>query len=522
MTDHAADRRDARKVDFPVSLYRAEQVRALDRLAIEEQGIPGAVLMERAGWAAFQACRQHWPAARRIVIACGVGNNAGDGYVVARRAKEAGLDVRVCQLGDTARLQGDALQAFQRMRQAGLQTTSLAADVLSLAEVVVDAVFGTGLDREVTGLWADALMALNTASAPVLAIDIPSGLHADTGSVLGVAVRADVSITFIGLKQGMFTNEGREYCGTILFDDLAVPADVYLHFSPSAHRLSYSQLASLLTPRARSAHKGKFGHVLVIGGDHGYAGAARLAAEAAARVGAGLVTLATRASHVASTIATRPELMCHSVEGPEQLLPLLERATVLALGPGLGQSAWAESLWSTAMAAPHPLVIDADALNLMARAKTPWGGDAGASQHWVLTPHPGEAARLLGSSPGEIQSNRFAAVQEVVARFGGICVLKGSGTLVLEAEGDIAVVDGGNPGMAVGGMGDVLTGIIAGLAAQGFSLADAARLGVCLHAEAGDVAAAAGERGLLASDLLAALRPLVNPSAGSGAHRRRP
>jgi NAD(P)H-hydrate epimerase len=212
--------------------------------------------------------------------------------------------------------------------------------------------------------------------------------------------------------------------------------------------------------------------------------------------------------------------MCHPVDAPEQLLPLLERATVIAIGPGLGQSAWAESLWSTAMAAQQPLIIDADALNLMARAKTPWGGDAGVSQRWVLTPHPGEAGRLLGSSPGAVQSDRFAAVQELVKRFGGICVLKGSGTLVLQAGGDVAVVDGGNPGMAVGGMGDILTGIIAGLAAQGFSLSDATRLGVCLHAEAGDVAAAAGERGLLASDLLAALRSLVNPQSAVGAHTR--
>jgi NAD(P)H-hydrate epimerase len=511
VVDYVAKSGPSRLVDLPLGLYRAEQVRALDRLAIDEQGIPGGVLMERAGLAAFEACRQRWPHARRIAVVCGVGNNGGDGYVMARRAAEAGLDVRVCQLGDVSRLRGDALQTFQRMQQAGLETTPFAADALSWADVVVDAIFGTGLDREVTGPWAEALTAIGAAGTPVLAIDIPSGLHADTGSVLGAAVRAELSISFIGLKQGMFTNEGREYSGTILFDDLAVPVEVYRRFPPAAQRISYSQLASLLMPRARSAHKGNFGHVLVIGGDHGYAGAARLAAEAAARVGAGLVTLATRSSHAAAIIATRPELMCHAVDAPEQLLPLLDRATVLAVGPGLGQSAWAESLLSTALAARQPLVIDADALNLMARAATPWGGDAGASQRWVLTPHPGEAARLLGCSPRAVQVNRFAAVQALVERFGGICVLKGSGTLVLEAGGEMAVADGGNPGMAVGGMGDVLTGIIAGLAAQGLPLAEAARLGVCLHAQAGDEAAAAGERGLLASDLLATLRTLVNP-----------
>lgn len=510
--EHKANSRRTRSADLPDSLYRAEQVRALDRLAIDDHGIPGAVLMERAGLAAFRACLQRWPGVRRVAVVCGVGNNGGDGYVVARRALEAGLDVRVCQLGDASRLQGDALLAFQRMREAGLQPVSFSADALSWADVVVDAIFGTGLDREVTGVWADALTAIRASAVPVLAIDIPSGLHADTGSVLGVAVRAELSISFIGLKQGMFTNEGCDCSGTIVFDDLAVPAEVYRRFPPSARRISYSELASLLTPRARTAHKGNFGHVLVIGGDHGYAGAARLAAEAAARVGAGLVSLATRRSHAAALIATRPELMCHAVEGPEELLPLLGRATILAVGPGLGQSSWAESLFSTALAAPLPLVIDADALNLMARTTIPWRENTQGVGRWVLTPHPGEAARLLGCSAHEVQSDRFDAVRRLVERFGGVCVLKGPGTLVLEAGGDIAVAQGGNPGMAAGGMGDVLTGIIAGLAAQGLSLAEAARLGVCLHARAGDLAATGGERGLVAGDLFAPLRTLANPT----------
>lgn len=501
----------AQMADLPVGLYRAEQVRTLDRLAIEELGIPGAVLMERAGLATFNACRQRWPDAQRITVVCGVGNNAGDGYVMARRASEAGLDVRVCQLGDPSRLHGDALQTFQRMQQAGLQTVAFGSDALSWADVVVDAVFGTGLDREVTGAWADALTAIRNSGVPVVAIDIPSGLHADTGGVLGVAVRAELSISFIGLKQGMFTNEGREHSGIVLFDDLAVPAEVYRRFRPSAQRISYSSLASSLTPRPRSAHKGHFGHVLVIGGDHGYVGAARLAGDAAARVGAGLVTLATRSSQAATTLATRPELMCHAVETPEQLQPLLERATVLAVGPGLGQSAWAESLLSAALAAAQPLILDADALNLMARGAVSVGKSAHGAQRWVLTPHPGEAGRLLGCSPRDIQADRFTAIRKLVERFGGVCLLKGSGTLLLEAGGDINVVDGGNPGMASGGMGDVLTGIIAGLAAQGFSLPRAAQLGACLHARAGDMAAAQGERGLLAGDLLVPLRTLVNP-----------
>lgn len=510
--DRAPTRLRGSQTELPCNLYRAEQVRALDRIAIEDLGIPGAVLMERAGLAAFHACQQRWPGARRMTVVCGLGNNGGDGYVVARRAREAGLEVAVCQLGDASRLQGDALQAFQRMTQVGLKPVGLDAEALSGADVVVDAIFGTGLDREVGGLWANALATIQAAGTPVLAIDIPSGLHADTGSVLGAAVRAELSISFIGLKQGMFTNEGREYSGTIVFDDLGVPAEVYHRFSPSAQRISYGQLAFSLAPRARSAHKGDFGHVLVIGGDQGYAGAGRLAAEAAARVGAGLVTLATRGSHAAIIAANRPELMCHAVETPQALLPLLERATVLAIGPGLGQSEWGQQMLSVALAAQQPVVIDADALNLMARAAALQGGGFGASsQRWVLTPHPGEAGRLLGSSASAVQADRFAAVRALAERFGGVWVLKGSGTLVWSADGDMSVVDEGNPGMAVGGMGDILTGVIAGLVAQGLSVSEAARMGVCLHGRAGDIAAAAGERGLLAGDLFATLRALVNP-----------
>ena len=496
---------------LPLALYRAVQVRELDRIAIEDLGIPGAVLMERAGLAAFRALRQCWPAARKVVVVSGVGNNGGDGYVLARRALEAGLQVRVCQLGDVLRLKGDALVAFQGMEKLGLRPVAFTAEALPWADVVVDAVFGTGLDREVTGVWSEALTAMTASGVPVLAIDIPSGLHADTGRVLGTAVRAAVTMSFIGLKQGMFTAEGREYSGTILFDDLAVPAEVYTRVASAAERIAYADLQRQLKPRARSAHKGNFGHVLVMGGDCGYAGAARLAAEAAARVGAGLVTVATRGVHAAIIAANRPELMCHGAEAADDVRPLLERATVVAIGPGLGQSAWAEDMLTAALNAKRPLVVDADALNLLARDSARRRCDSGNSTDWVLTPHPGEAGRLLGCSAAEIQADRFAALRALVARLGGVCVLKGSGTLVLEQGGRIAVAEDGNPGMAVGGMGDVLTGIIAGLLAQGFGLADAARLGVCLHGRAGDVAAMGGERGLLASDLLAALRSLVNP-----------
>ncbi len=489
---------------LPYALYRAEQVRELDRAAIEKFSIPGATLMQRAGRAAFDLLRRTWPDARDLTVVCGVGNNGGDGYVVARLALEAGLRVRVLQLGDPERLGGDALSMALAYSEAGGRT-EVGGQLSRATEVIVDGVFGTGLQRDVTGAWARALQEINEHAAPVLALDVPSGLHSDTGQVLGSAIKAALSVSFIGLKQGMFTGEAAEHCGRIHFDALQVPAQLYRGQIAAARRIDWARLSGLLTPRRRSAHKGHFGHVLVVGGAPGFAGAARMAAEAAARTGAGLVSLATHPEHASCLCASCPELMCHGVADAEALGSLLRRATVVAIGPGLGRGDWGRRLLEQVLASDLPLVVDADALNLLIE-------DARSRAHWVLTPHPGEAARLLGWTPGDIQANRFAAVRALQERFGGVSVLKGSGTLVQGGAGrPVAVCSEGNPGMASGGMGDVLTGLIAGLIAQGLELEDAAALGVSLHGAAADRAARTGERGLLATDLFAELRPLLNP-----------
>jgi len=491
--------------DLSHSLYQPSQVRDMDAYAIGTLGVDGYVLMERAGTAAYRWLRERWPYARSVAVVCGLGNNAGDGYIVARLALRDGLGVRVLRLGDAGRLRGDARRAADDYSAVGGTCEVFSAEALAGADVVVDAIFGTGLDRAVEGEWAEAIVALNAAGKPVLALDIPSGLHGGSGQVLGVAVAAEATITFLALKSGLFTGAGPAVVGELRLDDLALPAAVRERMAPVAQLLSPDQLASWLPRRPRDAHKGLFGHVLVIGGDHGMGGAARMAAEAAARVGAGLITVATRPTHVGAMLAARPELMCRGVDTPAELVPLLERATVVAVGPGLGQGEWGQGMLEQALRFDGPLVVDADALNLLAQSPQ-------KRERWILTPHPGEAARLLSSANRQVQSDRFAATEALLERFGGVVVLKGAGTIVGAAGTTPRICAHGNPGMASGGMGDVLTGVIAALAAQRLPLPDAAAAGVLLHALAADDAAAAGgERGLLASDLFPYLRRRANP-----------
>jgi len=491
------------KAALPSRLYRVQQVREMDEYAIGQLGIPGIELMRRAGAAAFAALRSRWPKARTVSVLCGAGNNGGDAYVVARLAMEAGLDVRAYPLAPPEGLQGDARTAFEDYRDAGGPMLDFVPVDFEGAQVLVDGLLGTGLGREVEGAYAELIRAVNRFRGGVLALDVPSGLHADTGRVLGVAIKADLTVTFIGLKQGLFTGDGPEHCGEVVFDDLQTPPAVQAGQSPSARLLS--AWSGGLPRRSRGAHKGKYGHVLVVGGAPGYSGAVRMAAEAAARVGAGLVSVATHPAHAAVLNVGRPELMCHAIATADELHPLMGRASVVAVGPGLGlgQAGWGRVLFDAVLDSGLPLVVDADALNLLARAPV-------KRDDWVLTPHPGEAGRLLNTSTAAIQADRFAAITALQALYGGTVVLKGSGSLILGPSSIPSICRGGNPGMASGGMGDVLTGVVAGLLAQGLDFTQAAETGVRLHAEAGDRAACDGERGLLAGDLMPWIRTLVN------------
>jgi NAD(P)H-hydrate epimerase len=483
-------------VDSETALYTTAQVRALDRAAIDV-GTPGIVLMERAARAALDALRARWPRARSVCVLCGPGNNGGDGFLLAALAREAGLQVDVLALVDAAA--GDAALARRRYTDAGGQLTPLTAGLPDV-EVYVDGLFGSGLNRAPADAAARLIAALNAEPHAVLALDVPSGLDADTGAAFDPCVRATATVCFVGWKRGLFTATGPDHAGVCTLATLEVPAPVRAQVAHDGTQL----VPQALPARARDSHKGRNGHVLVVGGELGTGGAVRLCGEAAARVGAGLVSVATREANVVPILAARPELMPHGVHVARNLAPLLARASVLALGPGLGQSEWRRELWATALEAGKPTVLDADGLNLLAaqpRALPPV---------CVLTPHPGEAARLLASDVSAVQADRFAAVRALAQKYRAIVVLKGAGSLIADPDGRLALCPWGDPGMGSGGMGDVLTGVIAGLMAQGVAAWEAACMGVGLHARAGDLAARAGERGLLASDLFAYLRALVN------------
>jgi hydroxyethylthiazole kinase-like uncharacterized protein yjeF len=507
---------------LPVELYSAAQVRELDRIAIEDFDILGYTLMHRAALFSYQKLKEKWPEANSITVICGGGNNAGDGYVLAGLAKEDGKKVSVFHLSEPSTLKGDAATAYKYLQASGIESIKYVGQDISKSDVIVDALFGTGLSRDVEGEYYNVIDTINSSSVPVMAIDIPSGLNADNGNIMNIAIHAQLTATFIGLKKGMFTNDGLQCSGEIKFNDLDVPQEVYSKLDTGSEtiqktiqRLELDDLKPILKPRQKNAHKGQFGHVLVVGGDEGYLGAARMAAEAAARVGAGLVSIATRKSHASLLSAVRPEIMSHGVETVEELLPLIQKANVIAIGPGLGQSEWAKSLLARVLESNLPLVIDADALNLLANdfddeLSGEFSEQDQFSPNWVITPHPGEAARLLNTDSKTIQADRFKAANSLHEKIPGPVILKGSGSLIADNEGNLFISDKGNPGMSSGGMGDVLSGVIAGLIAQGIDVNNATKLGVCIHANAGDLAAKAGERGLMAMDLMPHLRNIVN------------
>ena len=479
-------------------VYTGAETRAIDRRAIDEFSIPGIRLMHRAGRAAFEALRSRWPDAGRIDVVCGAGNNAGDGYVIAGLASDAGLGVELVQVADPKKLVGDAKRAFG-FAECRLGKIERSPDDWRIdGDVVVDALLGTGAKGEVRPALRQAIDRINASAKPVLAVDVPSGVNADSGGLLAdEPVRADLTVTFVAPKLGLLTGPAVDYTGEVVHAPLDVPAQAY---GQAGIRVLAGEALPRLQ-RRRNAHKGDFGRLLVVGGEANMGGAVLLAGEAALRVGAGLVSVATRAANRAAILARRPELMVCATRIPEDIEDLATRAAAIAIGPGLGTAVWGRRLLEHCCGADKPLVVDADGLNLVASAD----GLRRLPPGTVITPHPGEAGRLLGKDAAWVQSHRPRAAA-ALSEHGAVVVLKGAGTLIARHGEVAAIALAGNPDMAAAGVGDVLTGIVGALMARGLDPLAAAELAVWLHARAGDEASESCSAALLASDVIAALR----------------
>ena len=490
----------------PLSVYSSEQARQLDTIAIEQHGIKGYELMCRAGQAAYALITNKYPSARKILVVAGSGNNAGDGYVLARLLTSTEYSCAVVPVISPDKLKGDALQAYKDFTEQGGQLLDHNEE-LPHCDLIVDAIFGIGLSRDIEEPLAGVIAAINQHRAPVLALDIPSGLNSDTGKVMGVAVCADTTISFIGAKAGLLTGQACDYVGEVVVDNLDLSNDVFNQVTPLGNTLSEATHKELLPPRKASAHKNSFGHVLIVGGNVGYPNAAALAGIAAARAGAGLVSVVTHPDSISAVAASCTSLMVNGVHQPSDIGSLINLADVIVLGPGLGKDAWARRFFARFIEIQKPIVVDADALTLLSK-------NPGQSNHWILTPHPGEAARLLACDKNEIEANRVASVKAIQEKYRGVTVLKGAGTLTCDHQ-HIGFCMHGNVSLATGGTGDVLSGIIAGLMAQGLSPIDAANCGTTIHGLAAESISQHGTRGLLASDLFPELYRLVNPCHNS-------
>lgn len=494
---------------LPKPLYTAEQTRLLDGHAQSLFGVSEYTLMQRAALALLRLLQEKHPGKQRLLVVCGSGNNAGDGYSLATQATAEGYTVTVVALMDDSTLSEAAKQAHTDWLSSG-GTVNQEVDLIDGSyDIIVDAILGTGLNRPLENDMLNAVNKINANGAIVISADMPTGVLADTGQVVQSAVYSHATMSFLGLNQGLFTGDAVDYTGEVYFNDLGLSGlddDVADSIKPNGRLIQADDIKPLLTPRKPSTHKGQCGHVLIIGGGEGMSGAALLAGQAALRAGAGLVTVATHPSHAKTLTVVQPELMVQGVRDKQDIDFLIDAADVIAVGAGLGQSEWSSMLYDAAVRASKPVVVDADALNLLSDEHI-------SRDNWILTPHPAEAARLTGETTQEVQASRFLVAKSIAEHYNAVTVLKGAGSIVVTpGVDDFSLLQKGNAGMASGGMGDALTGIIAAMVAQGLSLHNAAKAGAYVHADAADrVAKARGMRGMVASDVIEALYKSVNP-----------
>jgi hydroxyethylthiazole kinase-like uncharacterized protein yjeF len=501
-----------------MKIATSQQIKNIDRRAIKEFGIPGPVLMENAASAIMAEMERFFDglAGVRVCIICGKGNNGGDGLALARRLSIRGVAVRVALLAPFSAVTGEAKVNLSILRKTDLQITQKASardlsEVLQWSDIIVDALLGVGLSTPLKGLFAQAVDMINTAGKPVVAVDIPTGIDADTGAIIGSAVKAELTVTMALLKRGLVLFPGAHYAGEVRVADIGIPAEVIDQEKIRVTLLDRGFAWGLMSPRDPDSHKGDYGHLMIVAGSPGKAGAAIMSARAALRTGAGLVSVAAPNGLVPIVQAQITEAMCvpaaESIEGTlgigseEELLKAASRMSACAIGPGLSTHyETVQVVRNLVQRLTVPMVIDADGLNalvgfteILKRAKAPV----------ILTPHPGEMGRLLGISSDDVQKDRITIASGFAVKYNVILVLKGAGTVVAFPDGRIFINSTGNPGMATGGTGDGLTGMIGGLLAQGYTATHAACLGVYLHGLAGDLAAKEkGEMSMIAGDLI--------------------
>jgi ADP-dependent NAD(P)H-hydrate dehydratase / NAD(P)H-hydrate epimerase len=513
-------------------LVKASEMQELDRLTIEEIGIPGVVLMENAARGACRVFLAHFapPSNSRVLILCGRGNNGGDGYVMARVLSQAGLEVAVLVLAEFSKISGDALVNLQILRRMGLEVQEVPSEaqwkkqrrLLKDCDFIIDGLLGTGLNSPVRGFYARVIEEVNRVDKPVTAIDIPSGLNADTGQAMGVAVQAELTITFGFPKIGQLVFPGAGLVGRLVRIDIGIPNAVAQRIPGRYRLIEAGDFRELLASEKPDIHKGNRGHLLVLAGSTGKTGAATLTSLGALRAGAGLVTLGIPKSLNPILENKLTEAMTFplpetaesslSLEAEKEIFKLLEGKTAVAIGPGLSTHPETSLLVRRIVArCPLPMVIDADGLNALSSDPA---GMAKCRGRAVLTPHPGEMARLTGISNSEVQADRIGVAEAFVQKHGCCLVLKGARTVVAEPEGPIHINPTGNPALSSGGSGDVLTGLIAGFLARGWPLSKAAVAGVYLHGLAADrLSEDMGHSGILAGELLDVIPGLASSLA---------
>ncbi len=494
-----------------MKLATRDIVREIDRISIEEYGIQGLILMENAGRAVAEVVLDEFPKVKRVAIFAGGGNNGGDGFVVGRHLMNKGLDVTTYLTVDPKKYKGDALINFQALSKIGGEIIRLNNGFAGYkgADLIVDALFGTGLDREVDGFYREVIDYINSQAVPRIAVDIPSGLDSDTGFPLGVSVKADVTVTFVLPKIGLAIYPGINYAGKVYVVDITTPK--FLEEDIPFELITYETVSGILKPRHPNTHKGTYGHLFILAGSPGKTGAATLAALGGLRVGTGLVTIGIPKSLNPIMEEKTTEAMTEplpetenttlgkvSIEAAKRIISA--RKTALAIGPGISTAAeTGEFFFEILRSSSLPMVVDADGitllaqnLNILKKLKAPL----------VLTPHPGEMSRLIGKTGDEIQKSRISVARDFSSMYNVYTVLKGARTVISTPDGRVFINPTGNPGMASGGMGDVLTGVIGGFLAQGYDPADACILGVFAHGFAGDIIARKkGEAGIIASDI---------------------